>query len=64
MNGITVKSGEGMLLTFENSDLLKEIKFVHTESKEVYTREINLEYNAKKSWVFLIKLQLKGWLII
>jgi|AntRauTorckE5430_2_1112549.scaffolds.fasta_scaffold00481_1 signal transduction histidine kinase len=48
MNGITVKSGEGMLLTFENSDLLKEIKFVHTESKEVYTREINLEYNAKK----------------
>jgi len=23
MNGITVKSGEGMLLTFESSDLLK-----------------------------------------
>ncbi|AFU70535.1 two-component sensor histidine kinase [Psychroflexus torquis ATCC 700755] len=48
MNGITVKSGEGMLLTFESSDLLKEMKFVHAESKEVYTREINLEYNAKK----------------
>ena len=47
MNGITVKSGEGMLLTFESSDLLKEMKFVHAESKEVYTREINLEYNAK-----------------
>jgi len=47
MNGITVKSGEGMLLTFENSDLLKEIIFVHAESKEVYTHEINLEYNAK-----------------
>jgi len=48
MNGITVKSGEGMLLTFESSDLLKEMKFVHAESKEVYTHEINLEYNAKK----------------
>jgi hypothetical protein len=24
------------------------MKFVHAESKEVYTREINLEYNAKK----------------
>jgi hypothetical protein len=48
MNGITVKSGEGMLLTFENSDLLKEMKFVHAEIKEVYTHEINLEYNAKK----------------
>jgi hypothetical protein len=48
MNGITVKSGEGMLLTFESSDLIKEMKFVHAESKEVYTREINLEYNAKK----------------
>ena len=47
MNGITVKSGEGMLLTFESLDLLKEMKFVHAESKEVYTREINLEYNAK-----------------
>ncbi len=48
MNGITVKSGEGMLLTFESSDLLKEMKFVYAESKEVYTHEINLEYNAKK----------------
>ena len=48
MNGIKVKSGEGMLLTFESSDLLKEMKFVHAESKEVYTHEINLEYNAKK----------------
>jgi len=64
MNGITIKSGEGMLLTFESSDLLKEMKFVHAESKEVYTREINLDNNAKKSQVFLTKPQLKGQLLI
>lgn len=46
MNGITVKAGEGMLLNFEKADILKDIRYVYSESKEVYTHEINLICNA------------------
>lgn len=42
MDGITVKAGEGMMLHFENVDVLHDIKWVHTESKEVYASEIIL----------------------
>ncbi len=48
MNGITVKAGEGMMLHFENTDLMKDIKLVHTESKEGYTNEINLACEVEK----------------
>lgn len=43
LDGITVKSGEGMMLDFENVDILKDIRSVHAESREVYASEINLE---------------------
>ncbi|WP_231367536.1 hypothetical protein [Gillisia sp. JM1] len=33
MDGITIKAGEGMMLNFENTDLLKDIKWVHAESR-------------------------------
>ena len=48
MDGITVKAGEGMMLNFENTDLLKDIKWVHAESKEVYTNDIKLDCNVEK----------------
>lgn len=48
MNGITVKAGEGMMLHFEDTDLFNDIKWVHSESKGVYTSEINLECNTDK----------------
>jgi hypothetical protein len=48
MNGITVKAGEGMMLHFESVDLIKDIKWVYAESKEVYTNEINLECDVEK----------------
>lgn len=46
MNGITVKAGEGMLLDFEEIDVLKDIQWVHAESLEVYTNEIILTCDA------------------
>ncbi|MBK5212827.1 MAG: HAMP domain-containing histidine kinase [Flavobacteriaceae bacterium] len=48
MNGISVKAGEGMMLYFEETDLIKDIKLVHAECKEVYTNKINLECEAEK----------------
>lgn len=48
MDGITVKAGEGMMLNFENTDLLKDIKWVHAESKGVYTNDIKLDCNVEK----------------
>lgn len=43
MDGITVKAGEGMMMNFEHVDILKVIKCVYSESKEVYASEIILE---------------------
>ncbi|MEC5158106.1 sensor histidine kinase [Chryseobacterium sp. MP_3.2] len=43
MDGISVKAGEGMMLHFENVDILQDIKWVFTESKEVYASEIFLK---------------------
>lgn len=43
LDSITVKSGEGMMLDFENVDILKDIRWVHAESREVYASEISLE---------------------
>lgn len=48
MDGITIKAGEGMMLNFENTDLLKDIKWVHAESKEVYTNDIKLDCKVEK----------------
>jgi len=48
MDGITIKAGEGMMLNFENTDLLKDIKRVHAESKEVYTNDIKLDCKVEK----------------
>lgn len=48
MNGISVKAGEGMLFHFEKIDLLKDIRLVCHESKEVYSNEIKLECNSEK----------------
>jgi signal transduction histidine kinase len=48
MDGITIQAGEGMMLNFENTDLLKDIKWVHAESKEVYTNDINLDCKVEK----------------
>ena len=45
MDGITVKAGEGMMLHFEKADILNDIKWVHSESKEVYASEIILKCN-------------------
>ncbi len=48
MDGITIKAGEGMMLNFENTDLLKDIKWVHAESNEVYTNDIKLDCKVEK----------------
>ncbi|CAM3385774.1 sensor histidine kinase [Aequorivita lipolytica] len=48
MDGITIKAGEGMMLNFENTDLLKDIKWVHAESKDVYTNDIKLDCKVEK----------------
>lgn len=47
MNGITVRAGEGMMLDFEESDIVDVIKWVHEEIKEVYTNEIHLDCELK-----------------
>ncbi|MAQ76566.1 MAG: two-component sensor histidine kinase [Aquimarina sp.] len=48
MNGITVKAGEGMMLSFSKTDILKDIEWVVEESKNVYTNPIILHSNAKE----------------
>lgn len=48
MNGIAVKAGEGMLLHFEETNLLIDIQGVYSESQEVYSNEIILECNTEK----------------
>ncbi len=48
MNGITVKAGQGMLLHFEEKDIIEDINWVHCESNEIYSNEINLECSAQK----------------
>jgi len=42
MNGITVKAGEGMMLDFEETDLLEEIEWIQKEANEVYANKIEL----------------------
>ncbi|MGB3343234.1 MAG: HAMP domain-containing sensor histidine kinase [Aequorivita sp.] len=48
MNGITVRAGEGMLLNFEKIDLLTDLKWVQSESDEIYTNDIILESEVDK----------------
>ena len=43
MDGIAVKAGEGMLMTFEEVDLLTDIKWIVAEAREVYKNEIVFE---------------------
>lgn len=47
MNGITVKAGEGMMLDFEEKDILQDILWVYEEAKEVHVNEIILEARKK-----------------
>ena len=42
MDGITVKAGEGMMLHFEEKELIHDIKWVCNEAKEIYLNDINL----------------------
>ncbi|WP_194850651.1 sensor histidine kinase [Nonlabens antarcticus] len=42
MNGITVQAGQGMMLNFEEKNLIHDIKWVFEEAKEVYGSEIKL----------------------
>jgi K+-sensing histidine kinase KdpD len=44
MNGITVQAGQGMMLNFEEKNLLHDIKWIYEEAKEVYFNEIILNY--------------------
>jgi len=48
MNGITIKAGEGMMLNFENTDILKDIKWVHSESNDVYNNDLKLDCKVEK----------------
>lgn len=42
MNGITVRAGEGMLLNFDNHNIVEDIRFVFDEAKEMYAHKIIL----------------------
>ena len=48
MNGITVRAGEGMMLSFSKTDILKDIEWVIEESQNVYTNPIILNSNAEE----------------
>ena len=50
MNGIAVKAGEGMLLHFHETDLLKEINEVFSESKDIFSNEIELDCKVENLW--------------
>ena len=50
MNGIAVKAGEGMLLHFRETDLLKEINEVYVESIDTFSNEIRLESKLVNLW--------------
>lgn len=43
LDSITVKAGEGVSLNFEETDILKEIKWVHNEASEIYSNRIDLK---------------------
>ncbi len=47
MNGITVRAGEGMLLSFDHHNIIEDIKWVYDEAKEVYASEINLSTDTE-----------------
>lgn len=42
LDSITVKAGEGMMLTFNEMNLYEDIKTIHQEASEIYTEEIIL----------------------
>jgi len=43
LDSISIKAGEGMMLTYSEINLFPEIKTIHEEAKEVYSEEITLE---------------------
>lgn len=50
LDAISVKAGEGIMLNFADTDIVKEIKWVADEASEIYTKEIsfNTEANSMK----------------
>ncbi len=48
MNGITVKAGEGMMLDFEETNLLEDIEWIQKEANEVYANKIELRCDEKE----------------
>jgi hypothetical protein len=47
MNGITVQAGQGMMLTFEEKNLLHDIKWIYEEAQEVYLNDILLQHKDR-----------------
>ena len=43
LDAITVKAGEGITMHFTHTNLIKDIKWVHEESSEIYSHKIILE---------------------
>ncbi|MEH6406588.1 MAG: HAMP domain-containing sensor histidine kinase, partial [Leeuwenhoekiella sp.] len=48
MDAITVKAGEGIMMSFEEVNLIKPIIYVHKEATEIYTQEIKLVLSTEK----------------
>ena len=47
MDGITVRAGQGIMLNFEESDILMDIQWIYKEAQEVYVSKFILEYEEK-----------------
>ncbi|MFL1896428.1 sensor histidine kinase [Aquimarina sp. 2-A2] len=43
MDGITVKAGEGMMLNFEEHNIIDDIKWAYNEAKEAYVADVSVE---------------------
>jgi len=46
LDAISVKAGEGIMLNFADTDIVKEIKWVANEASEIYTKEISFHTEA------------------
>ncbi|WKN43288.1 sensor histidine kinase [Tunicatimonas pelagia] len=43
LDSVTLRAGEGMMLTFAETDIVKEVQAVHEEACQIYTQKIVLE---------------------
>ncbi|MGB3617200.1 MAG: sensor histidine kinase [Catalinimonas sp.] len=46
LDAATIRAGEGVMLNFEEGDLLQEVRTVHQEALEIYSRDLRLECDA------------------